>query len=63
MNKPKSKMKLFEHKQVRTVWDEEAEKWWFSVIYVISVLADSYRIFHYFCIYLGNLAGQLFKKK
>ena len=41
MNKPKSKMKLFEHKQVRTVWDEEAEKWWFAIVDVISVLTDS----------------------
>ena len=41
MEKSKSKIKLFEQKQVRTVWDEEAEKWWFSVTDVISVLTDS----------------------
>jgi len=39
MEKPK--IKLFEHKQVRTVWDEDAEKWWFSVIDIIAVLTDS----------------------
>jgi len=37
----KSKVKLFEHKEVRTVWDEEAEKWWFSVIDIIAILTDS----------------------
>ena len=41
MNKSKNKIKLFEQQQVRTVWDEEAEKWWFSVIDVVGVLADS----------------------
>ena len=41
MDKPKSKIKIFDHKQVRAVWDEEAEKWWFSVVDVISILTDS----------------------
>ena len=36
----KSKIKLFEQKQVRTVWDEEAEKWWFSILDIIGVLTD-----------------------
>lgn len=34
-------IKIFEQKQVRTHWDEEQEKWYFSVIDVISVLTDS----------------------
>ena len=34
MDKPK--IKLFEQKQVRTVWDEEAQKWWFSIADVCS---------------------------
>jgi len=37
----KNKIKLFEQKQVRTEWDEEQEKWWFSVVDIISVLTDS----------------------
>ena len=37
----KSKIKLFEERQVRAVWDEEAEKWWFSIVDVIAVLTDS----------------------
>ncbi|MCL2293272.1 MAG: hypothetical protein FWC36_00160 [Spirochaetes bacterium] len=36
----KNKIKLFEQKQVRAEWDEEAEKWWFSVVDIISVLTD-----------------------
>ncbi|HEX7586004.1 MAG TPA: BRO family protein [Prolixibacteraceae bacterium] len=31
-------IKLFESKQVRSVWDSEAEKWYFSIIDVIDIL-------------------------
>jgi len=41
MSKQKSKMQLFEEKQVRTVWDEDAEKWWFSIVDVCAILTDS----------------------
>ena len=34
-------VKIFEQKQVRTHWDEEEEKWYFSVIDVIEVLTGS----------------------
>jgi len=37
----KNKLVLFEEKQVRTIWDEEAEKWWFSVVDICAVLTDS----------------------
>ena len=40
MSKSKNKIKLFEERQVRAVWDENAEKWWFSVIDIIAVLTD-----------------------
>jgi len=36
-------IKLFEQKQVRTQWDEEEEKWYFSIVDVIAVLTDSDR--------------------
>ena len=32
--------KLFEEKQIRTVWDEKEEKWYFSIVDVVSVLTD-----------------------
>ena len=34
-------IKLFEDKSVRTVWDDEQEKWYFSVVDVISILTDN----------------------
>ncbi len=37
----KEKLKLFENKQVRTVWDDEHEKWYFSIVDVVAVLTDS----------------------
>ncbi len=36
-------IKLFESKQVRSVWNSEEEKWYFSIIDVIEVLTDSDR--------------------
>ena len=35
-----SKIKLFESQQIRTVWDPEAEKWWFSALDVVAALTD-----------------------
>jgi hypothetical protein len=33
-------IKLFEEKKVRTLWDENEEKWYFSIIDVIYILTD-----------------------
>lgn len=37
----KESIKLFEEKKVRTVWDDETEKWYFAIVDVIAVLTDS----------------------
>ena len=34
-------IKLFENKQIRTVWNELEQKWYFSVQDVVAVLTDS----------------------
>lgn len=34
-------LKLFQDKKVRTVWDDEQEKWYFSIVDVVAVLTDS----------------------
>jgi len=34
-------IKLFQDKRVRVMWDEEQEKWFFSIVDVVSVLSDS----------------------
>ena len=37
----KHKIQLFEDKKVRTVWDDQEEKWYFSIVDVCGVLAES----------------------
>jgi len=39
--KKETSIKLFENSQVRSVWDEEQEKWWFSVQDVVEILTDT----------------------
>ena len=34
-------LQLFEERKVRTVWDDEEEKWYFSIVDVVAVLTDS----------------------
>ncbi len=36
-----NKIQLFEEKKVRALWDDEAEKWYFSIVDVIAVLTES----------------------
>ena len=36
-----NKIKLFEEKKIRTLWDSETEEWYFSVVDVVAVLTDS----------------------
>ena len=40
MSESKNKTKIFEKKQIRTAWDENAEKWWFSIVDVVRILTD-----------------------
>jgi hypothetical protein len=40
MSDKNNKIRLFEQKQVRAEWDEQAEKWWFSIVDVIEILTD-----------------------
>ena len=37
----KEQIQLFEEKKVRTVWDDEKDEWFFSVVDVVEVLTDS----------------------
>lgn len=39
--KKQNEIKVFEDKQVRSVWDAEQEKWYISIVDVISVLTES----------------------
>lgn len=37
----KNKIQLFEQRQVRSIWDEETEEWYFSIVDVVGILTDS----------------------
>ena len=37
----KQSLKLFEERNVRTIWNDTQEKWYFSVVDVIAILTDS----------------------
>ena len=37
----KEAIKIFEEKKVRTLWDDETEEWYFSVVDVVGVLTES----------------------
>ena len=36
----KQALQLFEQKKVRTIWDEEQEKWYFAIVDVVAVLTE-----------------------
>jgi len=40
MNK-ETNIKLFEQKQVRSVWNEDEEKWYFSIVDAVRILTES----------------------
>ncbi|MDR0967507.1 MAG: hypothetical protein LBL75_01595 [Rickettsiales bacterium] len=48
-------IKLFEDKNIRTIWDEDAELWYFSIVDVIAVLTESVNPRHYWTVLKGRL--------
>lgn len=34
-------IKLFEEKEIRSVWSDEEEKWYFSIVDIVSILTES----------------------
>ena len=40
-------LQIFEGRKVRTVWDESAQEWYFSVADVVSILTDSFDVKQY----------------
>lgn len=40
MSNAQNNIQLFESRQIRSEWDADAEKWWFSVVDVVTVLTE-----------------------
>ena len=51
----KNEIKLFESSRVRTIWDDVAEKWWFSVVDIVGILTGSNNPRHYWNVLKGRL--------
>lgn len=51
-------IKLFEQKQIRSIWSEEDEKWYFSIVDVVLVLTDNDRSRKYW----SDLKSKLIKE-
>jgi len=37
----KSKIQLFQNQKVRTIWDGENQKYWFSILDIVAILTES----------------------
>jgi len=37
----KNTIQLFDSKQIRSLWDDEAEKWYFSIVDIVAILTES----------------------
>ncbi|QIW15719.1 ATPase [Pasteurellaceae bacterium RH1A] len=44
-----SEIKLFEEQKVRSIWDEDQEKWYFSIVDVVAILTESVDPTAYWC--------------
>ena len=53
----KNKLKIFEEKKVRSVWSEEKQKWFFSVIDIVAILTEQtdYKKANTCFIYMKNM--------
>jgi hypothetical protein len=45
--KIENSIKLFDQKQVRTYWDDQTEKWYFSVADIVEILSESVDVKQY----------------
>lgn len=57
MNK-KNAIKIFEQKQIRSLWNDEKEKWYFSIVDVVGVLTDSSNPNNYWKVLKHRLAKE-----
>lgn len=37
----KEAVELFEERKVRSVWDDQNEKWYFSIVDIVAILTDN----------------------
>lgn len=52
------KIALFENKKIRSVWVEEEEQWYFSIVDVVGALTDSANPRKYWSVLKGRLKAE-----
>ena len=50
--------KIFNNETIRTIWDNENEKYYISVVDIVRVLTDSKHPRHYWNVLKGRLKGE-----
>jgi hypothetical protein len=58
VRKNKQALKFFDHRQVRTIWSEQEEKWYFSAVDIIAVLTDSANTANYWRVLKRRLKSE-----
>lgn len=53
-----SNIKLFEHKKIRSQWNDQEEEWYFSIVDIIAVLTDSPNARNYWKVLKHRLAKE-----
>jgi len=56
--KSKTAIKIFESNQIRSVWNEEEQKWYFSIVDVVAVLTDSHNPNNYWKVLKHRLSKE-----
>lgn len=51
-------IKLFNDKQIRTLWDNDQEKWFFSIVDVVGVLTESHNPRKYWSVLKTRLKAE-----
>ncbi len=53
-----NEIKIFENKQIRSVWNEEKGEWYFSVVDIVEALTESNNPRHYWTVLKGRLLAE-----
>ncbi|MDR2685277.1 MAG: Bro-N domain-containing protein [Rickettsiales bacterium] len=51
-------IKLFENKNIRTLWDDKAEKWYFAIVDIVDALTDSKDARNYWYVLKSRLKSE-----
>jgi len=51
-------VKIFGERKIRSFWDDAVENWYFSIVDVVAVLADSESPHNYWSVFRGLVEGK-----